>query len=139
MCEIGNVIMMGTLMAAAWEDWKRKEVSVYLLLGMNLLAVLCAIVCNKEVSDVLLGVGIGLGFFAVSKMTEEKIGYGDSWLILILGIYVGGKELLLVLFTASFGATIFSFVFCMLHQWNRKFSIPFIPFLCAAFLGVMVL
>ena len=139
MCEVGNVIMMGALVAAAWEDWRKKEVSVCLLLGMNLVAIVFAILCEKEISDIILGVGIGSGFFLISKITEEKIGYGDSWLITILGIQVGGRSLLLLLFTASFGAAIFSMIFCMLHQWNRKYSFPFIPFLCAAFWGVIMI
>lgn len=139
MREIENVIMITALMIASWGDWKRKEVSVYLLIGMHIFVVLAVIGLKRPVWDVLFGLGIGLCFFITSRLTREQIGYGDSWLITILGTYVGGKKLLVLLFTASLGAAVFSFFCLMVHRWNRKISIPFIPFLTAAFVGVILL
>ena len=139
MHEIADVVMMGFLTLASWNDWRRKVVSVNLLAVMNVAAICKVIVCRDAMGEVLLGVLLGLGFFLISKWSEEQIGYGDSWLILILGIYVGAKRMLLLLFVASLGAAIFSMIFCLLYRWNRNFSIPFIPFLTAAYLGVILL
>lgn len=139
MHRVADVVMMGLLTLASWNDWRRKVVSVNLLVVMNLAAICKVIACRDSIGEVLLGVLIGLGFFLISKWSQEQIGYGDSWLILILGIYAGGKRILLLLFVASLGAALFSLIFCLLYHWNRKFSIPFIPFLTVAFLGVILL
>ena len=133
-----DVLMIGTLLVASWGDWKRKEISVRILLLMTVLASVKAIFFSEKFLEVILGLVIGIGFLLISKWTEEQIGYGDSWLILILGVYVGFEKLLILLFTASLGAALFSLIFCVIHKWNRNFTIPFVPFLAAAYVGVML-
>ena len=133
-----DVLMIGTLLVASWGDWKRKEISVRILLLMTVLASVKAIFFSEKFLEVMLGLVIGIGFLLISKWTEEQIGYGDSWLILILGLYVGFEKLLILLFTASLGAALFSLIFCVIHKWNRNFTIPFVPFLAAAYVGVML-
>ena len=137
MREIANVIMLGGLLYASWGDWKNKEVSVMLLVKMSAFAVLARIILGGDLVDVVWGVVIGLCFFLLSKITREQIGYGDSWLITILGIYLGGEVMACLLLAACFGAGLFSLIFCSVYQWNRKYTIPFFPFLTAAFVGVI--
>ena len=36
------------------------------------------------------GVLIGIVFWLISKYSNETIGYGDSWIISLMGIYLGG-------------------------------------------------
>ena len=139
MCEVVNLFMTSLLGVASYVDIKKKMISVYLLAGITLTAVAALFLLEKETGDVLFGAGIGIIFFFISKCTGEQIGYGDSWLVLALGIYAGGKLLTEILFAATFGAGLFSLIFCMLHTWNRKYAIPFIPFLTAAFIGVVLL
>ena len=69
----------------------------------------------------------------------EKIGYGDSWLIGVLGVYLGGTRLLELMLIASFSASLCSIVYCMIRGWNKNHSLPFIPFMMAAFVGVLFL
>ena len=85
------------------------------------------------------GVAVGLLFFGISKVTKEAVGYGDSWLVTILGMYLGGRRLLEVILTATVLAGIFSLIFCVFQGWDRKRSIPFVPFLTVAYLGVVLL
>ena len=138
MRELIDVLMIGILVVVSWGDWKRKEISVRMLLIMTVLTGFKVLFFSEKFIEVVLGIGIGVGFLLISKWTKEQIGYGDSWLILILGIYIGFGNLLVVLFVASLGAALFSLVFCMLHQWNRNYTIPFVPFLAAAYVGVML-
>ena len=139
MCTCMNVIMTVLLLLAAFKDMKKRSVSLRLLVILSIFALLSTFLRNDNVWDVLGGAAIGFLFFLISKCTGEQIGYGDSWLILVLGVYVGAKSLIWILFAASFGAGLFSLCFCAIHKWNRRYSIPFIPFLAAAFLGVVML
>ena len=121
-----DVLMIGTLLVASWGDWKRKEISVRILLLMTVLASVKAIFFSEKFLEVILGLVIGIGFLLISKWTEEQIGYGDSWLILILGVYVGFEKLLILLFTASLGAALFSLIFCVLssHEYDSLCKSP---------------
>lgn len=139
MCEVMNLIMTSLLGVAAFTDIKKKVVSIYLLIGITFAAILAAVFLERDPKEVLYGVGIGILFFLISKCTREQVGYGDSWLILALGIYTGGSMLMEILAAAGFGAALFSLIFCALHTWNRKYAIPFIPFLSAAYIGVVLL
>ena len=138
MREVIEVLMIGALLIVSWGDWKKKVISVRMLVGMTILASLKAMFFTETILEVVLGLGIGVGFLLISRLTQEQIGYGDSWLILILGMYVGSGKLITLLLVASFGAALFSFIFCMVHRWNRNFTIPFVPFLAAAYVGVML-
>ena len=53
----------------------------------------------RETDPALLagGAAVGAGFLLLSKVTGEGIGYGDSWGILVLGLYLGLWKLLEVL------------------------------------------
>jgi prepilin signal peptidase PulO-like enzyme (type II secretory pathway) len=78
-----------------------------------------------------------LFFFFISKFTKEAIGYGDSWLILILGIYLGSFEVLQVLFWATILAAIVALFLLCKKRCKRNITIPFVPYLAVAFLGVV--
>lgn len=94
---------------------------------------------NKKILSALTGIVIGGIFLLCSRVTGEAIGYGDSWIILLLGVYLGGRQLLTVIMLAFFLAGIFSLVGLVRKKWSRTCSIPFIPFLTAAYVGVVLL
>ena len=140
MCKIVDVIMILLLCIATIGDWKRKTVTVNLLLWMSGVAVFAALILRRNSwKEVALGLLIGLFFLILSKLTEEQIGYGDSWLIGILGVYLGGTDLMVLILAASFTAGIVSLIYCSAHRWSRRHELPFIPFLTMAFVGVCLL
>ncbi len=139
MCEILDGIMIVLLGIASWGDWKRREISVNLLIVMSVISVIAAVLMNRTTwLEVLGGAGIGILFIYVSYLTGEKIGYGDSWLIGVLGVYLGGSKLMELMLIASFTASLCSVFYCMLRGWNRNHTLPFIPFMMAAFVGVLL-
>lgn len=140
MCKIADIIVAVFLLIAAYRDWKTKQISLRLLAVMAFVIILLRFaVVSDTVWSTLAGIMVGLCFFLLSKCTGEAIGYGDSWLILLLGIHLGGKPLLEVIFAASFFASLFSILYSMVRGWSRKQTIPFVPFLSMAYLGVVFL
>ena len=81
---------------------------------------------------------MGLGFLAVSKVSGEALGYGDSILITILGIFLGFWNILSVLMAAFLLAAVFSAVMLARRGFTRKSSFPFVPFLAAAYIGAVL-
>ena len=76
-------------------------------------------------------------FLAVSKVTEEAFGYGDSILILIIGSFLGFWDILALLTAAFILAAAFSLILLIRSRFRRKDTFPFVPFLTAAYIGGM--
>lgn len=140
MCEIGKIIVAFVLGAVAYRDWRTKEISCLALIGMSILVLLLRIAFVEDtVWSTLGGAAIGAGFFLISKCSRESIGYGDCFLILLLGIFLGGRTLMEVMLVAALLLGLFSIGLCIVWGWKRKQTIPFVPFLSLAYVGVVLL
>ena len=120
-------------------DWWQQISCLSLVLMAALVLVLRMVFVDDTIWSTLGGAAVGISFFFISKYSRESVGYGDSWLILLLGIFLGGKIVVEVLFVASFLAALFSIGYGLVRGWNRKNTIPFIPFLAVAYVGVVLL
>lgn len=140
MCKVAEVVVALFLAIAAYKDWRTKRISCLFLLVMSIVILgMRLFIIEESLSATLGGVAIGIVFFVLGRCTKESVGYGDSWMILLLGIFLGGKRVLETVFWAAFFAGLFSLAHCIRHGWNRKRTIPFIPFLVAAYIGVVFL
>ena len=140
MCRVVECVMALLLIVLAYKDWRTKRVSVWLLGVIMIVAVVARVfLVSMSIWETVGGVVMGVLLIGISKWSKEAIGYGDSWLICSLGIYLGGTKLLQTISFASFLACIFSIVYCVRHGWNRKHTLPYIPFVVAAYLGGMFL
>ncbi len=140
MRKVAETVVLLFLMIAAYKDWKTKRISVLFLFVMSVVMLgIRLLIIEESLLSTLGGVAIGVVFFALSKCTKESVGYGDSWLILLLGIFLGGRRVLEVVLIALFFSGMFSIVHCMRRGWNRKQTIPFIPSLTVAYIGVVFL
>lgn len=140
MCEIGNVLVALLLVAVAYRDWRTKQISCLGLIVMSILVLILRIVLVEDtVLSTLGGVAVGTAFFLISKCSRESVGYGDCWLILLLGVFLGGKTLIEVVLVATLLASVFSLGVCMIRGWKKNHTIPFVPFLAMAYIGVVFL
>ena len=135
---ICQCIFLVYIAALAVMDFKYRKLPLKTLLsGLFIAAAGC--LCGREISPVLLATGgcMGIVFLLISRVSGESFGYGDSILILIIGIFLGFWNLMYLLLGAFFMAAVFSAVMMIKHRFNRKSSFPFVPFLAAAYLGGM--
>lgn len=140
MCEIMKWLMLGLLGICAYQDLKKREISVLFLGVMSVLAIFAAIWCKDvSIAQRLAGGFVGALFLAISRLTKEAIGYGDSWLVCILGVYMGAREMLQVLLFASLLAALCSLFYLWKKRWKRKAAIPFVPFVAVMYLGAILL
>ncbi len=140
MCKIADVIIFLMLGLCSISDWKKKTIPLKWILIMGVTVLILAFLCKDMEPGQRIGGGmVGIIFLFLSKCTKEAIGYGDSLLIFILGIHLGGLCLLRVLFLASVIAAIASLFRLWKHGWKRNATLPFVPFLSIAYLGEMML
>lgn len=140
MCEIGNVLVAVLLAAVAYRDWRTRQISCLSLIIMSILVVVLRIAFVEDtIWSTLGGVAVGALFFLIGKCSKESVGYGDCWLILLLGVFLGGESLVEVVLVAAVLTSLFSIGFCMIRGWKKKYTVPFAPFLTLAYIGVMFL
>lgn len=80
------------------------------------------------------GAAVGSVFLLISKMTDQSLGYADSWAILLLGIFLGLWDLLEVLAAALCLLGAVSMWILARRRSGRKCRLPFYPFLTAGYI-----
>ncbi len=140
MCQIENWVILLLFVMCSVSDFKKKTMPLVLLVVLSIVVIGFAMFGDSV--GVRLRVGgaiLGMLFLLISKCTREAIGYGDSWLILLLGIQLGYLEAIGVLFVASLLAGMASLFLLWKCNWKRYTSLPFVPFLSISYLGAMLL
>lgn len=131
---------LAIIMVLAGMDLKYQEIPDWLLLGSSVLVGCFRIWHIGEPAFLwLAGSFIGIVFFILSRCTKEALGYGDSWVILLLGVFLGLWKVLSLLVIAFFLSAIVAGVCLVKSKWSRKASLPFIPFLAVGYLGVILI
>lgn len=152
------------LAVSAFQDYRVRRIRISLfvtfgiagsvLRGIQLVLELGALSGNWGIGDLwgfavkrLMGLGmamaVGGALLVVSAVTREGIGMGDGWFFVVSGVFLGpGKNLLLLA-----GGLVLCFLVCsvlmvkgiLTNQNIRRLSIPFLPFLLPAGIGVIFL
>lgn len=135
---IGRITGLCILFLFSYIDIRLRKVPVWLLYLSGVSAFIYQIFCSEKNIWLLLGgAGVGMLFLIISRVTEEGMGYGDSWGILVFGIYLGLWELIEVLLTAFFILAVFSVAVFIRKKLRGGYAIPFYPFLTGGYLTVM--
>lgn len=139
MCELDQVVCACYLLGLSIFDIRSRRLPVCLLAAGAGTAALYQII-TEAVPGILsmAGAAVGIVFLAVSKVTEEAFGYGDSLLILVLGIYLGFWNLLCLLVVSFTLAAGFAMIVLTIRHFKRKTVFPFVPFLSVGYF-VMIL
>lgn len=144
MCEITKILLhclFGLLLARlALRDQKEKSVSLSSLIVTLLLSILMTMIRVLSAQEDLFwilgdtgcGLCIGILSLMISMMSGERIGYGDSLMLLILGIGIGGWNLVCLLQVVSFLMLLYVLWMWRKRKMNKDTRIAFYPFL---FLG----
>ena len=123
------------LFVAGVVDIRKRQISRGQLL--LLLFVCCAVIPVKKdfgIIDAVGGLTIGLCVVGVSIATREQIGKGDGFVIAAVGIALGMRKCLWVLFAASFVMCAVAIVVLIFRKGGRQTRLPFLPAMFAGYL-----
>ena len=135
MWEISQMICMGILLRLSVIDIHFRRIPADILVMASIAALAYqGITRQPDLWMAAGGAGVGILFLLVSKVTREGFGYGDSWAILALGIYLGLWGVLDVLVGTFCFLAVAALVCLTAKKMSRKHTIPFIPFLAAGYL-----
>lgn len=79
----------------------------------------------------------GAAFFLLGFITREKVGYGDGWVLLMIGLFLDLPRCFLILLAGLLIESAAALVLLVFQKIRRDKEIPFCPFLLLG-MGVML-
>lgn len=135
MWTLSQMIGMGILSILSVIDIQFRRIPAEILGMANAAAILYQLIFRREELWLLIGgAAVGIAFLLFSRVTRERMGYGDSWAILILGIFLGLWGLLEVLAAAFFLLAAVSIVLLARKKMSKSCAVPFYPFLTIGYM-----
>lgn len=138
-----TTLLWGTYLLA-YVDWKEKKIPNKVLLAMFLLRVALLayeVMNNLEFWKAALfhpmagAVAGGLMMLIAMLISRDGVGMGDVKLFFLVGLYVGGTEIVSVLFYSVLACAIAGIILLITKKASLKDTVPIAPF---SFIGISV-
>ena len=134
--KLSYIVWMMLLAVISWQDLKKKEISGKLLILRALLgSVIQLFERSISLGSWAGGIFLGLSLLFLGFVSRESIGYGDGWLVLVMGMSLGFLSSFLSFLLGLGISALVSGWLLMFKKVKRKYRIPFAPFL---FLGCLI-
>lgn len=133
--DIVSAVLLIFMAVAAYQDWKEKEINVFLLLAAAFAGIaLQAGVQKESILNVLPGVCVGIVVLLLAWLTGGSVGLGDGLMLIVTGIYLkfwGNINLLMMALAMAGGVALFMIA---VKKKGRNYRLPFVPFMLVAYL-----
>lgn len=137
---ITSFAVMAMLALCSVEDIRHRRVNSILILLMGMVGVCFHILWQQQtLYSMMAGLLPGIVLLGISFLSGQAVGIGDGLVVMVMGIFLGGSRNLQILFLALLISAVVSLVLFLTKRKSRKDSIPFIPCLLIAYLGVFFL
>lgn len=131
---IAKIIVLCCLIVMSVEDIRYKEIHSIWVLVLGIVGIVYMLCFRENVSFlIMLQFLPGTVCLFLAWITKEQIGYGDAMLLLFLGCYLEVETLLNICMIALTFAGLVSLGLLVAFKKSRKFEIPLVPFVLAAF------
>lgn len=135
---IQSVTFLGILGVLSYEDLKKREVTTWVVLFAGIVGILYHLLFwENTIYSLLLGVIPGFAALLLSYLTEESIGMGDSLVLCVAGLFLGGSKVCVLIVTSFILCGLFGLLALVIFRKGRKWEIPFLPFLFCAYAGML--
>lgn len=139
MLNVENLICFGFLAGISVYDIFFRKISGFVLIIGTILAVGYSMILSENAWYIsAAGAAMGAIFLVIAYVTDQAVGYGDVWLLSVLGIYLGVWMLLEVLMAAWVIMAIAAGVCLIKKKWSRYTTIPMSPFITFGFTVLIV-
>ena len=127
-----EILLFLFLAVCAVFDGLRKQIPL-VVVWLGILTAIClrinGIMGEESVTAALLSLIPGMGFFLLSFLTREKVGYGDGWVLMMIGLFSGFSRCFLILLIGLLLESMAAVVLLLLKKKHRDKEIPFSPFM----------
>ena len=133
------ICMMGMLLHMSVEDIRKRTVPVIPMMIWGMAGVLLHLYHGRIGCDSMLGGLIpGIAVYILSILTHERIGKGDAILLIVTGIYMGFWGNIFMLWIGMILAAVGGVVSMAFFKKSKHYELPFVPFLFAGFLMIVL-
>lgn len=141
MLEIIKIVVLGVfLLIEGIRDLQKHKVSMITVMIAGILGVIFQFgIIQENGLKIIGGILIGIVLLLLAKMTREKIGYGDGWIFVVTGIYLGFHSNMYLLLLSLFLASLVSICLLVFKKVNKKTELPFVPFILPGYLLLLVI
>lgn len=130
-----HLICLAFLLGISVYDIWFRRISGFVLLVAGILAAGCTVVKGAAWwPAAAAGALAGAMLLLTARLTREAVGYGDGWLVTVLGLYLGFWQLMEVLASAWVLLACAACICLVRKRWSRKAALPMAPFVTAGFL-----
>lgn len=120
-------------------DLRKKEVNISLCISVALVGLIYEIYISKtDILSIILGILPGIFLMLTSIVTNEEVGKGDAVILSTIGIFLGLKKTILVLIYALFSTIIIGGILLLIRKKNKKYKIPFVPFILFSYIALCI-
>ena len=124
-------VITGTfILAEGIRDYRRRKVS---MVSIGIIAVLGIIlkISGSENTwlDLIGGVCVGIGLLLAARITGEKIGYGDGWMLAAIGTVMGLRKNFVLLCVSMFLCGVSAVILLLFKKAGRETELPYVCFL----------
>lgn len=138
-----QMVFLTFLAAAAWQDLRKRSVSVWLYFGYGAAGTLIRLYMGGLGFMSLGGMLVGAGLLAAGRIAGGRIGSGDGWFFVVGGFYLSFYDTLRLFLFGALAGGLFCLFFA-LHGMRRGKNmygvpVPFLPFLVPAWIGMVLL
>lgn len=127
-----EILLFLFLAVCAVFDGLRKQIPLAVV-WLGMLTAMClrmnGIMGEEGVTTAAFSLIPGAGFFLLSFLTREKVGYGDGWVLLMIGLFSGFFKCFLILLVGLMLESMAAVILLSLKKIQRDKEIPFSPFL----------
>ncbi len=126
-----EIVLFLLLGVCAVSDGIKKEIPLAPVWAGILFAVLlhAAGVFEEKWLAVVLSVLPGAGFWLLSLLTAEKVGYGDGWILVMIGLFTGLRRCFLILLVGLMAESAVVLILLAVRKISTDREVPFVPFL----------
>ena len=137
---VGMGAALGILGVHAVMDIRKRHVNL-ILAGICLAAGAGwqIFVQKAELWELLLSCLPGALLLGTAGLTQQKIGYGDGWVVAAAVVWTGMWDIFLILTGGMFACAAFSGILLAMKKVRKGDSLPFIPFLLIGWIGRILL
>ena len=123
---IGLVFLYGM---TSFDDIRTRQVQLLEIIVFAVIGIIFNLYeRTNSLASIIGGVLIGVAVLLFSILTNEKIGKGDAYIIMVTGLYLGFMNTLVLLWISSIFAAVIGMIILRKYDNSMQKELPFVPF-----------
>ncbi|MCI5873364.1 MAG: type IV prepilin peptidase [Clostridiales bacterium] len=137
--KIGKVLLLLALAGTACEDCREKQIALYIPIATAGAGVVLHLLYREmTLENILLGATVGGMLILIAWISRGSVGVGDGIMLTVSGIFLGFWENIVLFMTALGMVSMTALCLIVIKRKERNYRLPFLPFLLAAYLFLLI-